>query len=116
MTLSKQDRQTIARARELLAEVEGSSERVYPQLVAKFTLITGGLLDIIDKPAVDDDTEFAAGSLMRLMQDGYSITSQLRMDTHRYEVTLAGPGGVTARGDSEDYFEALSLAMINAGR
>lgn len=114
MTLSKADRQTLARARELVAEVDAASERHYPSLVARLKLITGDLANIIEQTD-NGDNEFAAVAIMRLLNDGYQVTSQKIMGTGTYEVILTGPMGSTSRGETPDWYEALSHAIIAAG-
>ena len=116
MTLSKADRQTLARARELVAEVDAASERHYPSLVARLKLITGDLANIIETDQADDsDSEFAAGAIMRLVDAGFMVSVQKRMDRGTYEWILTGPMGSTSRGETPDFYEALSHAVIAAG-
>ena len=115
MTLSKKDRQTLARARELVAEVDAASDRHYPSLVARLKLITGDLANIIETDQTDDsDNAFAGAAIMRLLAEGFMVTTQKRMDTGNYQVILAGPAG-TFRGETPDFYEALSHAVIAAG-
>lgn len=111
MHLSKADRATIGNARELLAETADVPDRRYPNLVARYEVITGELVRIIDHQG--DDDEFAGSNVMRLLNAGWQIASQKLLDG-RYEVVLTHAMG-SGRGDSEDYLEVLSFAMINAG-
>jgi hypothetical protein len=114
MQLSKQDRQTLARARELVAEVDAASERHYPSLVARLKLAAGDLANIIEQ-APDDSDKWASAAIQRLLDDGYQITTYRQMNDGLYHVILTGPMGSTSSGITPDLYEALSHAVIAAG-